>query len=83
VSDLDLDKLNLFDKSGFWPAGVVFKTWDHPATVSQEAATWIDGDDEVLAVEAGGLVRAYPLAGIQSHHLVQDRMGDQEVLVTF
>ncbi|MBI5512125.1 MAG: DUF3179 domain-containing protein [Deltaproteobacteria bacterium] len=83
MSDVDLEKLNLFEDSGFWPAGVVFKTWKNPSTVAPADATWLDDDDEVLAVEAGGLFRAYPLAGIQSHHIVQDRMGDQEVLVTF
>lgn len=37
----------------------------------------------VVGIEIGGEARAYPLQYIGYHHQVRDRVGDQEVLVTY
>ena len=85
MNDVDLARLNIFDKTGFpLPYKRVFKTWCYPPAVAPADASFLPDDAEVLAVETdSGDARAYPVRTIQSHHIVQDRIGDQEVLVTF
>ena len=82
--DFDPGRLHLFDRDRtLLPTGFVFKTWDHPGGVAVGAGALYDDDDEILTVEVAGAVRGYPLRVIASHHIVQDRIGEREVLVTF
>lgn len=60
-----------------------FKTWRYPGAIPLSSARFLADRDEVLCVERGGAWRAYPLRLIAAHHIVQDQMQDQEVLVTF
>jgi len=55
---------------------------DHPATVPAARADWED-DDLVLGVVAGGEARAYPVAILNWHELVNDTLGDEAILVSF
>ncbi len=81
---VDLDRLNLFDRSGMrMPYKQVFKTWFHPPAIPCREVDFLPDDAEVLAVEVDGGVRAYPVRTIQSHHIIQDRIGAREVLITF
>jgi hypothetical protein len=55
---------------------------DHPASVAAAEAEW--GDDElVIGVVAGGEARAYPIAVLNWHELVNDTLGGQPILVSF
>ena len=76
----DRGKLNLFDETG---APNLFRTWRSPIAVAAAAASFVHPDDEVLAVAAGGAVRAYPVRLIAAHHIVEDDVAGRPVLVTF
>jgi hypothetical protein len=55
---------------------------DRPATLTQGQADW--GDDElVLGIEVGGQARAYPVAVLNWHELVNDTLGGVPILVSF
>ena len=59
-----------------------FQCWDHPGAVPPAQAGYAD-DTEVLVAEEAGEARAWPVHVIASHHLVADRLGGRELLVTF
>jgi len=48
-----------------------------------EADRWLESSDPVLVVEHGGAVKAYPLAILIWHEIVNDNVGGQPVSVTF
>ena len=48
-----------------------------------EAGAWLADAEPVLAVEAGGAARAYPLRLLLWHPVVNDELGGEPVLVTF
>ncbi len=57
---------------------------DHPAFESAaEADRWLESSDPVVVVEHGGAVKAYPLAILIWHEIVNDNVGGQPVSVTF
>ena len=72
-------KLNLFKETGFPNP---FITWDHPSAEPARDSRLGD-DEEVLVVELDGLSKAWPLRLIASHHVVADRLGQRELLITF
>ena len=47
------------------------------------AATFVGGDDLVLAVEQNGEAVAYPIRQLAYHHLVQDVAGGVPIVVTY
>jgi hypothetical protein len=57
-------------------------TLDHPAAVAASRSDWAD-DDVVLGVVAGGEARAYPVAILDWHELVNDTLGGEPILVSF
>ncbi len=57
---------------------------DEPAFESAaEADRWLESSDPVVVVEHGGEVKAYPLAILIWHEIVNDNVGGQPVSVTF
>jgi len=57
---------------------------DQPSFVSIEAArSWIDPDEPVIVLEHNGTARAYPLQILTYHEIVNDRIGETPVAVTF
>lgn len=48
-----------------------------------EADRWLENSDPVVLVEHGGEVKAYPLAILIWHEIVNDNVGGQPVSVTF
>ena len=57
---------------------------DNPAFISQEeAADWIEPSEPVIAFAHQGESRAYPLQILIWHEIVNDKIGDTLVLVTF
>lgn len=55
---------------------------DHPETVCAAQADWAD-DELVLGIVAGGVARAYPVALLNWHELVNDTLGGDPILVSF
>lgn len=55
---------------------------DHPATVPAAQADWAE-DALVLGIVAGGEARAYPVAILHRHELVNDTLGGEPILVSF
>lgn len=55
---------------------------DHPATLPASQADWAE-DALVLGIVAGGEARAYPVAILDWHELVNDTLGGQAILVSF
>lgn len=47
------------------------------------AADWLDDDDRVLALEANGVAKAYPIRILNWHEVVNDEVGGEPVLVSF
>ena len=55
---------------------------DAPKTVAASAAPW-DDDERVIGVAIAGQARAYPLAILVWHELVNDTLGGQPILVSY
>lgn len=55
---------------------------DSPHTVAADDAPWRD-DELILGVVAGGEARAYPVAILNWHELVNDTLGGEPILVSF
>jgi len=54
-----------------------------PKFVSASKATFLSARDRVLGIEINGDARAYPLSILNWHELVNDRVGSQNVIVTY
>ena len=60
-----------------------FVPLDNPEFVTAEAATFLQPDDRVLGLTVNGESRAYPINMMTFHHVANDVLGGQPVLVTF
>lgn len=56
---------------------------DEPKFESVEEADWLAADDRVLGVSLNGVAKAYPIAILNWHEIVNDRIGDRPIVVTF
>ncbi len=56
---------------------------DHPRFVAASAAGFIAEDDRVLGVVRNGVSKAYPLSIMNWHEIVNDRFGDERVVITY
>ncbi len=57
---------------------------DAPSFVSVEAAQdWVGEKEPVIVLEYNGVAKAYPLQILTHHEIVNDRIGDTPVAVTF
>jgi len=56
---------------------------NEPVFIAAEKARFIDGDDRVMGVVINGHPRAYPIAILNWHELVNDRVGDQHFTVSY
>ena len=57
---------------------------DNPRFESiEEARAWVTGDGPVISLEVNGEARAYPLAVLAWHEIVNDTIGGVPVIVTF
>lgn len=84
MSSIDFDRLTIFDRDRVpIPHSFVFQTWRYPRALKVRECDYLKDGDEVLAVSVDEGVRAYPVRAVQSHHVVQDRIGQREVLITF
>lgn len=49
----------------------------------EAAAVQMTGDEPVLGLRLGGQARAYPLGYLSAHEIVNDRVGDVAIAVTW
>jgi len=57
---------------------------DNPVFISQnDASKWIESAEPIIAFSHEGEARAYPLQVLIWHEIVNDKMGDTPILVTF
>ncbi|MCL4746616.1 MAG: DUF3179 domain-containing protein [Burkholderiaceae bacterium] len=56
---------------------------DRPQFVSAARATFLSDDDVVLALERNGVAKAYPLRILNWHEVVNDRFGDEAIVITY
>ena len=56
---------------------------DHPLFITPEKAGFLDGGAPVLGLELNGEARAYPVAIMNWHEIVNDQIGGRPVSVTF
>jgi hypothetical protein len=60
-----------------------YTTIDHPEFIAASQATFLSKDDYVMGVSDGKVAKAYPLAILAQHGVVQDRVADGPVAVTY
>ena len=56
---------------------------DNPELLSAESATYLPNDDLVLGLVWGGEARAYPVRMLWFHHIVNDTVAGQPLLITY
>lgn len=60
----------------------IFITLDHPPKAGAREAT-LSQNAPVLGYATESAAHAYPMEMVAPHHLIQDRVGDQEILVAY
>ncbi len=65
------------------PAKDSIKSLDAPGFVAASACDFLGDDDELFSITIDGVTRAYPLRVLVWHEVVNDRIGDQPVVVTY
>jgi len=56
---------------------------DNPKFTSVADADWLDDENLVLGINYKGVQRAYPLRILDRHEIVNDKFGDEKILVTY
>ena len=65
------------------PQMLPYTTVDHPAFVPASEASFLSDADIVIGVSGGGVTKAYPGADLAQHGVVQDKMPDGPIAVTW
>jgi uncharacterized protein DUF3179 len=84
----DRRSVELFDRAAYdrfklpRRMGEAIAAWDAPEYVPGVKATHMREDDYVIGIVHRGLARAYPLWIIDNYHVINDRFGDDRVVVT-
>jgi hypothetical protein len=65
------------------PQMLPYTTIDHPAFVPASEASFLSDTDIVIGVSSGGVTKAYPGADLAQHGVVQDKMPDGPIAVTW
>jgi hypothetical protein len=68
---------------GGGPAKDGIPSIDQPVFVSAGAASFVSADDAVLGVAHNSIARAYPIRILNWHEVVNDRFGNDPVVITF
>jgi hypothetical protein len=56
---------------------------DEPRFMPVNKVRWLQDGDRVLGIDYGGQAKAYPIAILNWHEVVNDRIGQESVVVTF
>jgi len=54
-----------------------------PVMVSAEQAGYLEDNDRVVGIEINGETRAYPIAILNWHEVINDRIGEQRLAITY
>jgi hypothetical protein len=65
------------------PAKDSISSLNGPALISLQECDYMEEDDEVISVTINGVTHAYPLRILVWHEVVNDRVGDVPVVVTY
>ena len=60
-----------------------FVPLDNPVMIAAGEAAYLQPDDRVLGVTVAGESRAYPINMMTYHHVANDEIGGEPVLITF
>ena len=60
-----------------------FVPLDNPVLLTAQEATYLPDDDLVLGLEWQGEARAYPIRMLRYHHIVNDTVAGQPLLITY
>lgn len=85
AAPFDLDRLTIARealRSGGPPKDGIPALTD-PSAVGAGEATFLLDDDEIIGIVFGGEARAYPLAILDYHEIINDAVGGREVAVTY
>jgi len=83
-TDLTRSTIDLSELVAGGPSKDGIPSIDDPSFVSTRAASdWIGDNEPVIALVRSGDARAYPLQILMYHEIVNDRVGDTPVAVTF
>ena len=83
-TDLSKHSINLNELRSGGPPKDGIPSIDNPRfTDPDNADSWMDSDEPVIAFEYNGNARAYPLQILIWHEIVNDKIGDTPVLITF
>jgi len=67
----------------FSPLGRGFVPLDDPAFLAVDEARFIDDEELVMGVEWAGEVCAYPVRMLRYHHVINDTVRGEPLLVTY
>lgn len=56
---------------------------DKPLFIAASAADFLQADDRILGIELNGVSRAYPIAILNWHEIVNDHIGQQAFVITY
>ncbi len=56
---------------------------DNPKFVPAQQARFLQANDRVLALKRNGIVKAYPLRILNWHEIVNDRFGDENIVIVY
>lgn len=65
------------------PKMMPYTAIDHPEFVTSSQATFLSGNDVLVGVSRGNVVKAYPAADLAQHGVVHDQMPDGPIAVTW
>jgi hypothetical protein len=65
------------------PQMLPYTTIDHPDFIPASQASFLSGTDVVIGVSSGSVTKAYPGADLAQHGVVQDKMPDGPIAVTW
>ena len=72
-----------YRESRFKRAHDMFISADDPSSVPAEQVTFLQNDDEVVGFVINGQPRAYSVRMLSYHHVVNDRVADTPIAVTY
>ena len=70
------------DQNGLYVEERTISVLDNPLMVSADQATWLEADAFVLGLERNEEARAYPVAQMAYHHIANDVIDGEPILVT-